>query len=590
MRAPIVTAALILGLALLPAYGGQAQMVTESNVQTDVQPVTPTPQPQPASAQASQPAAPAAAPAGNYRIAGTVLSAADGHPLQQATVRIFPPNRQGAAQTTTSDSSGQFSFTGIPAGTFSLQGSAPGFVTSSYEEHGIYNTGIVTGAGVDTESLVLTLQPQSTISLTITDESGEPVERASVHLFRQSPDAGDDHPITVGSGNTDDLGRYHSAPLPPGTYFIAVQATPWYAVHPMRLDSEPQSSVGFVDSIQPGLDVAYPITYYPGATDSSRASPINVHGGDAVELSMQLRAEPAFTVTLPAPTPVFQEGPRNRNVPPPQPTFTQITTTIFGQTQFMPVQQYQNGDHMIVSGVPAGDYILRQNGPGGNEGPSSPVRITDHSISADAPSQSSSAHVNAELKAVDGTRVSRPTQVVLLKNREVYRRVTVDQRGVASFDIEPGDYTLSVQGGSRSLQLRQVLEHDQPVAGNRVHLAAGAQASYVLSVVPGDHTVRGVVQRDGKPAAGVFVLLIPTGDLGAPETFYRDQTDLDGSFQLRGIAAGDYTLFAVQHGWELDWHKKATYQNYLAHAVRVHIGDGAAGIPKLPEPVPAQAR
>lgn len=585
MRTPLRTAALLLGLLAVPACRGQAQMVTESNVQTDVQPVAPTPAP----AQVSRPDGPAAAPAGNYRIAGTILSAADGHPLQHATVRIYPPNRPVAAQTATSDSSGQFSFTGVPSGTFSLEGSAPGYVTSTYEQHGSYNTGIVTGAGVDTESLVLALQPQSAISLVLTDESGEPVERASVHLFRQSPDAGDDHPIAVGTGNTDDLGRYRSAPLAPGTYFIAVQATPWYAVHPMHPDSEPQPTVGFVDSIQPGLDVAYPISYYPGATDSSRASPVNVRGGDTVELSMQLRAEPAFTVSLPAPVPAMP-GLRNRNMPQPQPTFTQITTTIFGQTQFMPVQQYQNGDRMIVSGVPAGDYVLRQNGPGGNQGPSSPVRITDHSISADAPSQAGTAHVNAELRALDGTRVSRPTQVLLLRNREVYRRVVVDQRGVASFDIEPGDYTLGVQGGSRSLQLRQAFEHDQPIAGNRVHLTAGSQADYVLSVVPGDHTVRGVVQRDSKPAAGVFVLLIPTAELAAPETFYRDQSDLDGSFQLRGIAAGDYTLFAVQHGWELDWHKKTTYDSYLAHAVAVHIADNAPAVQKLPDPVPAQPR
>jgi hypothetical protein len=596
MRPPMVIAtAAALAIAVMaaaPVCRAQSQIETESSRQITAQPVgPPPPSPPPA-----QPAAPTAAPIGGYRIAGTVLSATDGHTLQRATVRIYPSGRPAAVQTTTSDSSGQFSFSGVAAGTFVLEGSATGFVTSSYEQHGTFNTGIVTGAGVDTESLVLALQPQSIIALTLTDESGEPIERASVRLFRQSADTAaepgtfDARPIAGQAGTTDDLGRFHSAPLPPGTYLLAVQATPWYAVHPMHPDGEPTGPIGFVDSIQPGLDVAYPITYYPGATDSSRAAGINLRGGDTVELSMQLRAEPAFTLTLPAPANVTQEGPRNRNVPQQQPTFTQVSTSIFGEPQAMPVQQYQTGDHMIVTGLPPGDYTLHQMRGGSIDSGGTPVRITDHSISADPGNQSSSAHVTAELRAVDGTRVSRPTQLLLLRNREVVRRVIVDLRGAASFDIEPGDYTLSVQGGSRSLQLRRVFEHDQPVADNRVHLAAGAQASYVVSVVPGDHTVRGVIQQDGKPAAGVFVLLIPTSDLAAPETFYRDQSDLDGSFQIRGIAAGDYTLFAVQHGWELDWHKKPTYDRYLPHATPIHIADDAASVQKLPDPIAAQAR
>jgi hypothetical protein len=452
-----------------------------------------------------------------------------------------------------------------------------------YEQHGNFNTGIVTGAGVDTESLVLALQPQSTISLTLTDESGDPVERASVRLFRKSTDAGDNRPTTGPGGNTDDLGHFHSQPLAPGTYYVVIaQAAPWYAVHPMPPQGDQQQRFSFVDSIQSGLDVAYPITYYPGVTDSSGATPITLRGGESAELSMQLRAEPAFTLTLPAlPRPDNPQSRRPIAMP-------QLSTTVFGQPEFVNMQQYQDPEHIVITGLPPGDYSLRQGTGPQNEGPTAAVRITDHSISADLANQSQSAHVTAEIRAVNGSRVSRPSQVLLLRNRAVYRRVVVDLGGTASFDIEPGDYTLGVQGGSRSLHLRQVFEHEQPVAGNRVHLAAGAQASYVLSVIPGDHTVSGVVQRDAKPAAGVFVLLIPTSDLAAPETFYRDQSDLDGSFQLRGIASGEYTLFAVQHGWELDWHKKSTYDRYLPHAIPVHVADDAAPVQKLPGPIPAQ--
>jgi len=45
----------------------------------------------------------------------------------------------------------------------------------------------------------------------------------------------------------------------------------------------------------------------------------------------------------------------------------------------------------------------------------------------------------------------------------------------------------------------------------------------------------------------------------------------------------------VQHGWELDWHKKATYDRYLEHATTVHVPESADEVMKL-EPVQAQAR
>ena len=62
---------------------------------------------------------------------------------------------------------------------------------------------------------------------------------------------------------TDDLGAYELPELTPGTYFLSVRATPWYAVHP-------PSTAGAKDktAVDRSLDVAYPVTYYPDVADS----------------------------------------------------------------------------------------------------------------------------------------------------------------------------------------------------------------------------------------------------------------------------------------------------------------------------------
>jgi hypothetical protein len=88
----------------------------------------------------------------SYRIAGTVVSNIDHHPLQRVPVKLLKPGDYSDIQTTTSDEYGRFEFVHVPAGGFVLQGSAPGYLPTYYQEHGGFNTGIITGAGVDISS------------------------------------------------------------------------------------------------------------------------------------------------------------------------------------------------------------------------------------------------------------------------------------------------------------------------------------------------------------------------------------------------------------------------------------------------------
>ena len=50
---------------------------------------------------------------------------------------------------------GKFEFNGLAAGKYSLVGAKRGFVTSAYDQHDQFSTAIVTGAGLETEALIL---------------------------------------------------------------------------------------------------------------------------------------------------------------------------------------------------------------------------------------------------------------------------------------------------------------------------------------------------------------------------------------------------------------------------------------------------
>ena len=547
----------------------------------------------------------AQAPTGMYRIAGTVVSAVDGHPLQRAEIHLRQgqigtnaPRTSTDIQTATSDEGGRFAFSGVPAGMFNLQGSAPGYLNTAYEQHGPFSTGIVTGAGVDTESLVLKLEPEGRVAFTVVDETGEPVEQANIHLFRLSNESGEERRVSAGSGSTNDLGRHEFPTLQPGTYFAAVEAQPWYAVHPnpqlAQMRGQGGLPFGFVESIDPSVDVAYPITYYPGATDPARAAPIQVRGGDTTELQLQLRPEPALTVTVPAPPMPTQppRGPGGAPGPPPNlGQMPQVFATVFDQRIGVPGRNSRVGDQFVISGLARGDYTLSETRMP-NAGGGTPLHLSDHSVSATLPSAAEVAHITVQLKFADGSSMPSRGQIILVRTGETEGRLVqvINEKGTASFEAPPGDYYFNAFAGGRRVYVRQVLRGEQPLASNNLHLTAGESASYTITVASGTHTLRGITQRDGKPAHGISILLVPTAELYDIRTAFRYQTDLDGSFQIPGLPTGDYTLLAIDDGWDLDWRSPSVLKQYLTDAPTVRIAEGSSGVQTLPAPVVVQSR
>src|ERR1700722_16219295 len=75
------------------------------------------------------------APAGTFRIAGTVVSKAEGHHLPNARVTLRNvKNPQKPAFVITGDD-GRFEFTALAAGKYSITGAKRGFITASYDQH-----------------------------------------------------------------------------------------------------------------------------------------------------------------------------------------------------------------------------------------------------------------------------------------------------------------------------------------------------------------------------------------------------------------------------------------------------------------------
>src|SRR5579863_3551348 len=369
---------------------------------------------------------------GPFKIAGTVTSSMTGSALAQARVALADTRTRRNVATVVTSEDGHFEFASLPAGKYALIGSKQGFLTQFYEQHEQFNTAIVTGPDLKTDALLLRLTPMALISGHITDESGEAVRKATVSLYLDDNSGGTTRTIGVGGTVTDDLGYYDFSGVQPGKFFIAVSAMPWYAVHPTI-----SSQTTIAGSVSPTLDVAYPTTYFGGATEAEGATPIVIKGGEKVQADITLEAVPALHIIFH--TPVNQENGGFR--------IPTLEKRVFDAMQPIPqteVMTMEPGVHELT-GVPAGRYTVRiGNGAGGELEQSSEVNLTRGMQEIDGLHGAPLASLKISVKFPSDEPV--PKRMSLGLQDPHLRTIAyspVDASGKAAFDaLAPGKYAI----------------------------------------------------------------------------------------------------------------------------------------------------
>jgi hypothetical protein len=87
-----------------------------------------------------------------------------------------------------------------------------------------------------------------------------------------------------------------------------------------------------------------------------------------------------------------------------------------------------------------------------------------------------------------------------------------------------------------------------------------------------------------------MVVLVPKNMAAWPALIRRDQSDSDGSFSLRDVIPGSYTVVAIEDGWNLDWARPEVIGRYLRSGIAVTVRDNSGKLVTLSEPVPVQTR
>ena len=522
-------------------------------------------------------AQPASKPATSYRIAGTVVNAASGEPVRRATVAMLSESDRQTVASVETDNEGRFSLDGLAAGKYPLTASKRGFLTAFYDEHYGYHTAIVTGADQETGSLVFRLVPGAVLHGVVTGDGGDPVEGAKVMLFVKPHNHNPGARITqAGEAATDDTGAYEFDGLAAGEYLLAVTAEPWYAIHHFAAGAkrQPEAEAGAA------LDVAYPVTYFDATTDEAAATPIVIAGGSREEANLNLHALPALRLTV--------ESPINQNGVSVGPSLHQ---TIFGTTlndisTGNPIT-HNNTDEFKQIGVAPGYYELTQGDP---------PRVVEFdattSLQVDPSLGTPAVTVSGILQASDDAALPENPEILLSSMDESHPHApqkTTSNRGRFSFAaVSPGSWELWAVSG-KPLTITSLTIGNRAHSGNQLTVR-DKPVNVTATVSLSETRVEGFARNGDKGMAGVMIVLVPKDPSAFRSLVRLDQSDSDGSFSLRDVAPGQYTVVAIEEGWELDWARPEVISRYLSQGIPVTVTESSGKLLRLSQAVPAQER
>jgi hypothetical protein len=166
-----------------------------------------------------------------------------------------------------------------------------------------------------------------------------------------------------------------------------------------------------------------------------------------------------------------------------------------------------------------------------------------------------------------------------------------DPAGQASFeDLAPGKYTILISTQERRYSVARISSPAGVSAGHDVNIAPGTALEATAWLTAGVVRIEGSVQKNGKPVAGMMVALVPNDPQAHADSFRRDQSDFDGTFLLRDVIPGTYTIVAVEDAWGFDWLQPGVLARYVQHGQNVSVGELLRGTVHLPEAVEVQPR
>jgi len=506
------------------------------------------------------------------RVSGMVVRLADGIPLKGATVRL--ENGEDHEHTIASKTSGdgRFELRNVPAGRYKLVVSRSGYVETEYGQKKPSDPGaaFTLSPGQTKTDLIFKLIPAAVIAGRVFNEDGEPVPNASVIASREAYQEGRKTMTPVTQVTTDDLGAFRLFGLPPGRYFVSAMERQWGNVVG---DKEFSGSSGPAASEQ-----GYAKTYYPGTSDIARASAINVKEGDEVPgTDIPLKQVLVHRIR----GRVLNQMPQKLG----QPTEVLLIARANKQDwDFGGQTEVKKADGSFeVSNVVPGPYTLIAFWYDQSAGK---VHYGSQRIDVGESDVEGVSLVVATGVTIQG-RVVWDGNPSLERNELTIHAALVETAALGGSaqveanqqftlkDLIDGDARVQVLGASKDCYVKQITFGQMFVKDDVISVSKGANPALEITVSSRGARVQGaVVDKDGLPAAGVWVVAVPDTARRMTQRLFKSQTtDQYGKFDLHGLAPGTYKLFAWDGAESNAWEDQDFLKPFEDQGTKIEVRD-----------------
>jgi len=485
-------------------------------------------------------------------LAGSVVSVATGEPLKKVEVTLSSATQDthDRPRTGLTDASGVFSLDHVVPGRYYLAVSREGYLAQQYgqkQDNGEdFGAVLSLTAGQKITDLIFRLQKTAVITGRVVDEDGDPIIRASVEVLRRRVVNGSRRFEAMGSETTDDQGVYRIFGLPPGHYFVRVNPSGPNGSFRISTDD---------DERPPDPTSAYPVAYFPGTTDSSRASVLEVRAGDEIP-----RID--FFMTPQAGTRTYRIRGHVTNALGGQ-TEGSITviafprnseeTNSFGRFLAQPDRKTSN---FTIEGLAPGSYTVAafSFGPQRSHSATQEIDITNSDVDSVSLVVTHGAEISGRVVFEGQAASNSENLTVALESRNPdlpyfgSSQATVKADGsFAVPEVGDGTYSITVISNCHQCYLKSATASGVNLLAQHLTVASGSapgniELLYSANTGKASGTVAGA---DGLPVPGAYVMLLRDGGSpDAPSDSKETTTDQNGKFEIEGAPPGRYRAVA----------------------------------------------
>jgi protocatechuate 3,4-dioxygenase beta subunit len=438
-------------------------------------------------------------------IEGTVMHGSTGEVFPGVPIRLN-------TQTTTTDARGHFLFDGIAPGQYRLM-AGPNYI-------GTTQTINVT-SGQHIQGAVFPMSVGGSVSGRIFDPNGRARAGVTVNLAEWTYADGQEILNTTRTMMTDGLGTYHSTGLFPGDYAVIAERT-----------------------------------YFPGTVDRNEAKPVVVAAeteASGIDFKIQPQPSPRISGRIIVPDPGVSANagslvliPRGAGTP---------SYAALDRFNNVASAEDRNAGLFEMWSVPSGSYDLFVQLPGSRGETYSAwaeVRVGSDDVRNVMLATSRGGNLSGRITTASSSPIPMQSMQITLRARDVAASIPFAVAKISSnatmftaSNLVPGRYRVVVSGLPADACVSDILQDGRSVFADGMVSVSG-EASPAVEIVVGSSgaTLEGmVVTVAGKENPRTVVSLVPAAreNLGL---YKRVTSDANGHFSFRGVAPGDYLLFA----------------------------------------------